>query len=128
MQATLEHFDKGRIITTRQKRDSDASPWNPHAKFPGVFMKHLVTAEDSAGSFSTHMVHVCTGHEIGEHIHQTQTELHEVMLGSGICHMAEDQFAYTPGTCVVVPPGVVHRVVADKEDLYMMVTFVPPLA
>ena len=60
-------------------------PWNPHPDFEGVELKHLITKRETGGQFSCHLVRVAPGKAIGIHAHPTQTELHEVAAGSGVC-------------------------------------------
>ena len=60
-------------------------PWNKHPTFDGVELKHIVTSQQTNGQFSYHLVRIAPGKTIGNHIHQTQLETHEVIAGSGAC-------------------------------------------
>ena len=60
-------------------------PWNKHPEFDGVELKHIVTSQQTSGQFSYHLVRIAPNKAIGNHIHQTQLETHEVIAGSGTC-------------------------------------------
>ncbi|MFH1075917.1 MAG: cupin domain-containing protein [Pseudomonadota bacterium] len=77
--------------------------------------------------FSAHLVRIKSGCEIGEHIHDNNWELHEPIEGTGKGFLANKEVAYELGTCAVIPSGVVHRVVAGAEDLYLLAKFIPAL-
>jgi quercetin dioxygenase-like cupin family protein len=98
-----------------------------HPKFKGVDLKHLITGQDTGGRFSLHLVRIEEGCAIGDHVHATQYELHEVVEGTGECRMADKAIAYLPGLCTVIPEGVHHSVIAHQGALYLLATFVPPL-
>lgn len=51
-------------------------PWSKHPTFDGVKLKHIVTAKETEGQFSYHVVRIAPGQAIGNHIHQTQLETH----------------------------------------------------
>lgn len=101
--------------------------WQPHAKFKGVFQKNLVKGENSGGKFSCHLIKIGDGCEIGNHIHEGNWELHEVVGGTGLGYMAGREIVYEPGVTVVVPESVEHKIVADKGDVYILAKFIPAL-
>jgi quercetin dioxygenase-like cupin family protein len=102
-------------------------PWNPHPKFAGVALRHLVTGKDTGGRLSLHHVRVDPGCEIGDHAHAGQVEIHEVVAGEGACTVAGKEIRYVPGVIGVLPADTVHRVVAGEKGLLLLASFSPPL-
>jgi mannose-6-phosphate isomerase-like protein (cupin superfamily) len=50
-----------------------------------------------------------------EHYHRTTEEIYLFTRGSGRMRLGEDEFAVREGDCVVIPPGVKHKLWADSE-------------
>jgi quercetin dioxygenase-like cupin family protein len=126
-QGFVEALLAGRTGHGNASREIESLPWNEHPKFAGVFLKHLITGEQTGGRLSAHLVRVAAGSAIGDHVHDTQLELHEVAAGSGTCTLEGESVAYRPGTCLVIPQGVKHSVAAGDEDLIMLAKFAPAL-
>ncbi len=101
--------------------------WTPHAKFSGVFLKHLLKGADTAGMLSCHMVKVDPGCVLDEHLHANEWELHEVIGGEGEGYLGSKQIHYYPGRVVVVPKGTRHRVVAGNSGLILLAKFFPAM-
>ncbi len=101
--------------------------WIQHATCEGVFLKHLVKGENTEGKFSCHLVKILAGHEISTHIHADKWELHEVIAGSGNGFLENEEISYSSGNIIVIPQGLNHRVVAGKEDTYLLAKFIPAL-
>ena len=102
-------------------------PWNQHPAFDGVELKHLVTAKETGGQFSYHLVRIAPDKSIEHHIHETQLETHEVISGQGICIHEGVKIVYDPGTISILPAGIPHEVTAGKEGLYLFAKFMPAL-
>lgn len=102
-------------------------PWNRHPTFDGVELKHIVTAGETGGRFSFHLVRIAPGGVIGNHIHQTQLETHEVIAGSGTCINNGAELAYEPGVISILPVGLPHEVRAGPDGLYLFAKFMPAL-
>ena len=102
-------------------------PWNPHPDFEGVELKHLITKRETGGLFSCHLVRVAPGKAIGTHAHPTQTELHEVAAGSGVCLSGGARLVYEPGVVSILPKEEPHRVEAGPEGLCLLAKFIPAL-
>jgi quercetin dioxygenase-like cupin family protein len=120
-------FDSGRYVVPEGIRDFSALPWNAHPKFRGVALKHLVVGADSGGLFSYHLVRIEPGEAIGAHIHDPQTETHEVVAGDGVCVNGDLRFDYSPGTLSLFQPRVEHSVRAGESGLLLFAKFYPPL-
>lgn len=106
---------------------TESLPWNPHPKFAGVFLRHLVTGKESGGRMSLHHVRMDPGCAIGDHAHAGQVEIHDVLAGSGTCSREGKTIAYVPGVTGVMPADIIHRVDAGGDGLLLLATFSPPL-
>lgn len=123
----VKKIDEGKIIYLEKEMDAKELDWNAHPAFKGVFLKHLVRGEDTGSGFSCHLVKVEAGCEIGEHVHEKQWELHEIIGGAGKGVLVNKEIAYKLGVSVVIPKGVKHKVIAGEDDLYLLAKFVPAL-
>lgn len=101
--------------------------WTKHPVFEGVELKHIVTAKDTAGQFSYHLVRIAPDKSIGNHIHETQLETHEIIAGTGVCVNAGVSLSYAPGVISIMPAGVPHEVNAGAEGLFLFAKFMPAL-
>ena len=101
--------------------------WSVHPVFEGVELKHIVTAGETGGRFSFHLVLIAPGRKIGSHIHKEQLETHEVIAGKGICGHAGRLIPYEPGTVAFFEAGSPHEVEAGTEGLYLFAKFMPAL-
>jgi quercetin dioxygenase-like cupin family protein len=115
------------ITVIDSDRKAGTLTWNPHPKFAGVALKHLVTGKDTGGRLSLHHVRVDPGCAIGDHTHNGQVEIHDVLAGSGTCTVAEKKIRYFPGIMGIMPADTLHRVEAGAEGLLLLATFSPPL-
>lgn len=123
----FEAFDKGSLkLPTTAVKFADIS-WGKHPAFDGVELKHVVTAKDTDGKFSYHLVRIAPEKSIGNHIHETQLETHEVIAGSGVCINDGIAIPYEVGTISIMPAGVPHEVNAGKDGLYLFAKFIPAL-
>ncbi len=102
-------------------------PWNQHPTFEGVELKHIVTSKQTDGQFSYHLVRIAPNKTIGNHIHQTQLETHEVIAGDGICVNNGAELTYEPGVISILPMGLPHEVKAGPDGLYLFAKFIPAL-
>lgn len=114
-------------VTGKNRRDSAGLAWNPHPKFSGVFLRHLVTGSDTGGRVSLHNVRIHPGCAIGDHVHAGMVEIHDVLAGEGTCVLAGDEIPYRPGVLGIMPADTVHRVAAGDCGLLLLATFSPPL-
>ncbi len=125
---TFTLFEKGKFAKPEGETSFSAIPWVKHPAFEGVELKALITAKETEGAFSYHLVRIAPGCKIGEHIHETQLETHEVIAGNGKCRNGEGWLLYEPGTISVMPAGVKHEVTAGEEGLYLFAKFMPALS
>lgn len=124
---TAAIHEHGTVVSMNSEKKTESLPWNPHPKFEGVFLKHLVTGSDTGGRMSLHHVRVYPGCMIGDHAHAGQVEIHDVLSGEGTCTLAGKEIPYTPGVMGIMPADTVHRVVAGDRGLLLLATFSPPL-
>ena len=115
------------LVTAGQTIASKFLPWNPHPKFAGVSLRHLVTGKDTGGRLSIHHVRVDPGCAIGDHAHAGQVEFHDVLTGQGTCTLAGTAISYNPGVVGVMPAYQVNHVRAGDKGLLLLATFSPPL-
>lgn len=101
--------------------------WTAHPTFEGVALKHIVTAKDTDGQFSYHLVRIAPNKSIKNHIHETQSETHEVIAGSGVCVNKGVEISYEVGTISIMPSGIPHEVNAGADGLYLFAKFIPAL-
>ena len=132
--STFEKFAEGKLYLASasanegpQPVDLKSIPWSPHAKFDGVALKHLITAKDTQGTFSYHLVRIAPDKQIGLHIHDKQLETHEVIAGNGLGKRADQEIPYNAGVLSVFPAGVEHKVTAGHDGLYLFAKFIPAL-
>lgn len=124
---TFETFNHGNLITPVVTKDFGSIPWAKHPAFAGVELKHILTSEETGGSYSYHLVRIAPNHSIGEHIHETQLETHEVIAGNGTCINEGMKIPYEPGVITVFPAGIAHEVNAGENGLYLFAKFMPAL-
>ena len=124
---TFELFENGKLFLPEKETDFSEIEWSKHPTFIGVELKHIVTAKDTDGKFSYHLVRIAPDCSIGNHIHETQLETHEVIKGSGRCVNAGSTIPYEACTISIMQAGVPHEVHADSEGLYLFAKFMPAL-
>lgn len=124
----FEAFDQGGWLRLPEGAVSFAEiPWVRHQTFEGVELKHIVTAGETGGQCSFHLVRIAPGKVIGTHIHQAQLETHEVIAGGGVCVSGGARLAYSPGVISILPKGLPHEVWAGDRGLYLFAKFIPAL-
>lgn len=124
---TFELFNNGKVVWPEKEAGFGEIAWLKHPTFEGVELKHIVTARDTGGKFSYHLVRIAPDCSIGNHIHETQLETHEVIKGSGKCVNEGSPIAYEPGVISIMQAGAPHEVTAGSEGLYLFAKFMPAL-
>ncbi len=127
MKALFDKFDNGTFKSPYGEKQFSDLKWNPHPTFEGVELKHLLTSADTDGQFSYHLVRIAPNRSIGEHIHETQLETHEVIEGSGVCLNEGLEIHYKSGTVTILKKATPHSVNAGKDGLYLFAKFIPAL-
>lgn len=120
-------FDNGTLRLPSTTVKFADIPWSKHPDFDGVELKHIVTANETAGQFSYHLVRIAPGKKIENHIHKSQLETHEVIAGSGVCINDGAAIPYDTGVISILPAGVPHEVTAGEDGLFLFAKFIPAL-
>lgn len=123
----FESFNNGSLKLSTTTTEFASIPWSKHPTFDGVELKHIVTAEETGGQFSYHLVRIAPNKSIKNHIHETQLETHEVIAGSGVCMNDGTEILYKAGTISIMPAGIPHEVNAEDDGLYIFAKFIPAL-
>lgn len=123
----FEAFNNGTLKLAARSAEFADIPWSKHPTFEGVELKHIVTANDTDGGFSYHLVRIAPNKSIKNHIHETQLETHEVIAGSGVCVNDGTEILYEAGTVSIMPAGIPHEVNAGEDGLYLFAKFIPAL-
>lgn len=127
-QNLFEQFDKaGKLVLPSMEISFVDIPWSKHPTFEGVELKHIVTSEQTGGQFSYHLVRIAPNKKIGNHVHKTQLETHEVISGHGVCINEGVEIKYEPGVISILPMNIPHEVTAGNEGLYLFAKFMPAL-
>lgn len=105
----------------------DDLPWNPHAKYKGVSLKHLILGADTNNQLSFHIVRIEPDCMLDTHLHDGKIEIHEVVAGDGTFYLAGKEIDYSVGRISVIPANSPHKVVAGKDGLYLFAKFTPAL-
>lgn len=124
-----EPFKQGSLLLPGIEVRAMEKPWYSHPAWDGVFLKDLVTANETGGAFSYHLVRVEPNGEVADHDHETQWEWNVVLAGSG--SFLVDGAAVPvagPGQTFVTPPRTHHTVSAGDDELSLLALFVPALA
>ena len=120
-------FSDGKVVFPDKYVDASKTPWTAHQAYSGVYLKDLVTAKDTNGTFSCHVIWINKGFSVGDHSHGSQWEFNEALQGHGRMVIQGKEYACDPGSSFVTSPGVSHEVSAPAEDIYFLAKFVPAL-
>ena len=118
-EATVVYLDRTDVISE--------CPWSKHPQFKGVYLKHIITGKDTGGILSCHMVKIEPNHILEDHVHERQSELHEVIYGDGQFILEATESSYHPGAMGMIPKGSHHKVCAGKSGLVLLAHFYPAL-
>ncbi len=127
MENLFEKFNGGALLLPTMSKSFKSFLWNKHPAFDGVELKHIVTANDTNGQFSCHLVRIAPNKKIGNHVHSEQSEIHEVIDGSGICINEGRKIDYETGIISIMKMGTPHEVIAGNDGLYLFAKFIPAL-
>jgi quercetin dioxygenase-like cupin family protein len=123
----LSNVLTGIVFSINEEKVIGDLPWNPHASFKGVYLKHLVVGKDTDHKLSCHIVKIEPGCVLDTHLHDGKIEIHEVVAGSGKMNLDGKEIDYTPGIICIIPANIRHKVVAGKEGMYILAKFTPAL-
>lgn len=101
--------------------------WREHARFPGVYMKSLLTTADNPLA-SVNTVQVPPGGVIGRHRHKQQLETIWVIKGNAILTLDRTEVPIKDGQIIAIPIGLEHALRNEGQSPVELLTFfTPPL-
>jgi quercetin dioxygenase-like cupin family protein len=108
--------------------DLQAGEWQEHTRFPGIFMKGLLTSADNPLA-SVNVIQVPPGGKIGNHHHAQQLETVWVIRGNAILTLGQTEVAIKDGQIIAIPMGLEHALRNEDQFLVELLTFfTPPLS
>jgi quercetin dioxygenase-like cupin family protein len=114
-------------MTLPRLADFTAGEWQEHARFPGIYMKGLLTASDNPLA-SVNVVQVPPGGRIGRHRHVQQFETVWVIRGNAILTLDQTEVSIRDGQIIAIPIGLEHALRNEGQALVELLTFfTPPL-
>jgi quercetin dioxygenase-like cupin family protein len=107
--------------------DLAAGDWHEHVRFPGIFVKSLLTPADNPFA-NVNVVQVPPGGIIGRHRHVQQLETVWVIRGNAILILDQTEVSIRVGQITAIPIGLEHALRNEDEILVELLTFfTPPL-
>lgn len=121
---SFQQFENGTVVVAGRKTRIGLCVWHEHKDFAGVALKNVVTAEQTGGLFTCHLVRIAPNCAIGLHTHPASVELHEVVKGNGVCLIDQEAIPYAPGTMAILARNAPHEVRAGAEGLFLFAKFI----
>lgn len=107
--------------------DIHAGAWQEHARFPGIYMKSLLTSADNP-LMSVNVLRVPTGGHIHTHRHVQQIETVWVIRGQATLILDQTEVPIRDGQIITIPVGLEHALRNEGPALMELLTiFTPPL-
>lgn len=107
--------------------DSTSVEWVEHARFPGIYVRKLLTSHDNPLA-NVNEVLVPPGGLIGRHGHSQQVETVYVLSGESLLTMAGEEFSFRTGQVVAIPMGIEHTLEnVGAEAVHLLTIFTPPI-
>lgn len=123
-----EGFEKGTLLFSGLEIEAMEKPWGSYPAWNGVFLKDLVTGNETGGAFSYHLARVSRNCDLADHDHETQWEWNAAIVGTGSFLHEREVPVVRPGQTFVTPPRTHHTVGAGSEELLLLANFAPALA
>ena len=117
----------GTVFSTNEAKAVADLPWNAHASFKGVFLKHLIVSKDTDDKLSYHIVKIEPECVLDTHLHDGKIEIHQIIAGSGKMYLEGKVIDYSQGQICIIPANTPHKVVAGKDGMYILAIFTPSL-
>src|SRR5687768_5301452 len=107
--------------------DLEVGEWQEHARFPGIYIKGLLTSADNPLA-TVNVVKVPPGGTIGHHRHAQQLETVWVIKGNAILTLDQTEVPLKEGQIVAIPIGLEHALRNEGHIPVKLLTFfTPPL-
>lgn len=101
--------------------------WQEHARFPGIYIKGLLTSADNPLA-SVNVVQVPPSGNIGYHRHTQQLETIWVIKGFATLTLDQTEVPFRDGQIIVIPIGLEHALRNEGQTPVELLTFfTPPL-
>ena len=114
-------------MTLPHVADVTAGVWQEHARFPGIFMKSLLTPADNPFA-NVNVIQVPPGGIIGRHRHVQQLETVWVIRGHAILTLDQTEVSIKVGQIIAIPMGLEHALRNEGATIVELLTFfTPPL-
>ncbi len=119
--------DGNELTTLPRIVDLMAGEWQEHTRFPGVYMKGLLTSADNPLA-SVNVVQVPSGGNIGRHRHAQQLETIWVITGNAILTLDKTEVPIRDGQIIAIPIALEHALRNEGQSIVELLTFfTPPL-
>jgi quercetin dioxygenase-like cupin family protein len=107
--------------------DVEAGEWQEHTRFPGIYVKGLLSSADNPLA-SVNVIQVPPGGKIGRHRHAQQLETVWVVRGNAILTLDQTEVSIKNGQIIAIPLGLEHALRNEEQSLVELLTFfTPPL-
>jgi quercetin dioxygenase-like cupin family protein len=107
--------------------DLNAGEWQEHTRFPGIYVKGLLTSEDNPLA-TVNVIQVPSGGTIGRHRHAQQIETVWVIRGNAILTLEQTEVSIKDGQIIAIPIGLEHALRnEDQSPVQLLTFFTPPL-
>jgi len=114
-------------MTLPRVADLAVESWHEHSRFPGIYVKGLLTTSDNPFA-SVNAIQVPPGGQIGHHSHAQQFETVWVIRGSAILTLDQTEVLIQDGQIIAIPIGLEHALRNEGSGLVELLTFfTPPL-
>ena len=114
-------------MTLPRVADLTAGEWQEHTRFPGIYMKGLLTSADNPLA-SVNVVQVPPGGNIGRHHHAQQLETVWVIRGQATLTLDQTEVSIRDGQIIAIPIGLEHALRNESQaTVELLAFFTPPL-
>lgn len=108
--------------------DLNTGEWREHARFPGIYMKSMLTSEDNPLA-SVNVVQVPPFGVIGRHRHAKELETVWIIKGEAILTLDQTDVHLRDGQVIAIPIGLEHALQNEgNTPLELLTFFTPPLS
>ena len=114
-------------MTLPRVADLESGEWQEHTRFPGIYVKGLLTSEDNPLA-TVNVVQVPPGGKIGRHRHTQQLETVWVIRGKAILTLDQTEVSIKDEQIIAIPIGLEHALRnEDQSPVELLTFFTPPL-
>ena len=114
-------------MTLPRIADLEAGEWQEHTRFPGIYIKGLLTSADNPLA-TVNVIQVPPGGTVGRHSHAQQLETIWVIRGNAILTLGQTEVSIKDGQIIAIPIGLEHALRNENQSPVQLLTFfTPPL-